>query len=186
MPGDEWQQFANLRLLFAYMFTHPGTKLLFMGGEFGQRAEWNFKNSLDWHLLENESNRGMSHLVADLNKLYKSEPALFDKQFSPEGFQWLDTTDTDNCVLFYTRRGFNKSDDVFILLNLTPVPCSNYRVGVPKAETYVEVFNSDDSRYWGSGIVNQNIKTEAIESHSQAQSVVLNLPPLGAIVIKLK
>jgi 1,4-alpha-glucan branching enzyme len=186
MPGDEWQQFANLRLLFAYMFTHPGTKLLFMGGEFGQRAEWDFKTSLDWHLLENEPNKGMSHLVADLNKLYKSEPALFDKQFSPEGFQWLDTSDTENCVLFYTRRGFDKSDDVFILLNLTPVPYSNYRVGVPKAETYVEIFNSDDARYWGSGMVNQGIKTEEIESHSQAQSVVLNLPPLGAVVIKSK
>lgn len=186
MPGDEWQQFANLRLLFAYMFTHPGTKLMFMGGEFGQRAEWDFEKSLDWHLLENESNKGMAQLVADLNKLYKAEPALFDKQFSSEGFQWLDTSDTENCVLFYTRRGFDKSDDVFILLNLTPVPRSNYRVGVPKAATYVEIFNSDDSKYWGSGVVNPDIKTEEIESHGQAQSVALSLPPLGAVVIKSK
>lgn len=184
MPGDEWQQFANLRLLFAYMFTHPGTKLMFMGGEFGQRAEWDFKTSLDWHLLENDSNKGINKLVADLNKLYKTEPALFDKQFSPEGFQWLDTADTENCVLYYARRGLNKADDVFVLLNLTPVPRSNYRIGVPKAGAYSEIFNSDDTRYWGSGVVNKDIKTEEVAAHGEPQSVVLNLPPLGAVIIK--
>lgn len=186
MPGDEWQKFANLRLLFSYMFTHPGTKLMFMGGEFGQRAEWNFKTSLDWHLLEQDSHKGVNRLVADLNKLYKSEPALFDKQFSAEGFQWLDTTDTENCVVYYTRRGLDKADDVFILLNLTPVPRNDYRIGVPEVGTYVEVFNSDSQAYWGSGITNTNKETEEVTSHGQPQSISLQLPPLAAVVLKKK
>lgn len=187
MPGDEWQQFANLRLLFSYMFTHPGTKLLFMGGEFGQRAEWNFQQSLDWHLLEhNESNKGIARAIKDLNELYKSEPAMFDKQFSHEGFQWLDTSDRENCVLYYTRKGLNSDEDIFILLNLTPIPRHDYRIGVPKTGTYVEIFNSDKSEYWGSGVVNQNTRTDAIASHGQAQSIAVSLPPLGAVIFKAK
>ncbi len=185
MPGDDWKKFANLRLLFTYMFTHPGTKLLFMGGEFGQRAEWNFKNSLDWHLLEYDSHKGVKNLITDINALYRSEPALFDRQFSPEGFQWLDTSDRENCVLYFARKGNHDKEKVLILLNLTPVPRENYRIGVYDKGTYREIFNSDHSRYWGSGIGNGDVYTEDIPSHGFGQSVRLTLPPLAGIVLKL-
>jgi 1,4-alpha-glucan branching enzyme len=182
MPGDEWQKFANLRLLYTYMYTHPGTKLLFMGGEFGQAEEWNFLNSLDWHLLEYDNHKGISNLVKEINHIYKSEPALYDKQFSPEGFAWLDTTDRENCVVYYQRKGLD--ENVLIILNLTPVPRPGYRIGVPEDKTYKEIFNSDKSEFWGSGISNPKIKTEKITSHGQAQSIEISLPPLGAIILK--
>jgi 1,4-alpha-glucan branching enzyme len=182
MPGDQWQKFANLRLLFAYMFTHPGTKLLFMGGEFGQTAEWNFKQSLDWHLLQYDNHKGISNVIRALNKIYTSEPALFDKQFSGEGFDWLDTTDSENCVLYYRRKGLN--DEVLILLNLTPVPRQNYRVGVPKDKQYSEILNTDHADFWGSGISNADIKTEKIAAHGFEQSIAITLPPLGAVILK--
>jgi len=182
MPGDEWQKFANLRLLFSYMFTHPGTKLIFMGGEFGQSGEWNFLNSLDWHLLEYPSHQGIKQVVTDLNHLYKSEPALFDKQFSSEGFAWLDTSDRENAVVYYKRKGLDS--EILIVLNLTPLPKSNYRIGVPENKNYSEIFNSDHPKYWGSGITNDQITTENIESHGFSQSISLSLPPLGAIVLK--
>lgn len=182
MPGDQWQKFANLRLLFAYMFTHPGTKLLFMGGEFGQTAEWNFKQSLDWHLLQYDNHKGISNVIRALNKIYTSEPALFDKQFSGEGFDWLDTTDSENCVLYYRRKGLD--DEVLILLNLTPVPRQNYRVGVPKDKQYSEILNTDHADFWGSGISNADIKTEKIAAHGFEQSIAITLPPLGAVILK--
>ena len=182
MPGDEWQKFANLRLLFSYMYTHPGSKLLFMSGEFGQSEEWNFLKSLDWHLLNYDNHKGVNLLVQDLNKVYRAEPALFDKQFSPEGFDWLDTTDTENCVVYYRRKGLN--EEVLVLLNLTPLPKNNYRIGVPKNKEYVEILNSDDRKYWGSGLTNEKIKTEPIKAHGFDQSIVINIPPLGAIILK--
>jgi 1,4-alpha-glucan branching enzyme len=183
MPGDDWQKFANLRLLFSYMFTHPGTKLLFMGGEFGQRSEWNFEKSLDWHLLENhDSHKGIKNLISDLNSLYRTETALFDKQFNAEGFAWLDTSDRENCVVYYKRKGL--TDEILVLLNLTPVPRENYRIGVPENKHYSEIFNSDSSKYWGSGMTNENIKTEVITAHGCLQSLVINIPPLGAVVLK--
>lgn len=182
MPGDEWQKFANLRILFSYMFTHPGSKLLFMGGEFGQSEEWNFLKSLDWHLLKYDSHKGINLLVQDLNKVYRSEPALFDKQFSPEGFDWLDTSDTENCVVYYRRKGLN--DEVLVLLNLNPLPKTKYRIGVPKNKEYNEILNSDDSKYWGSGITNGKLTTEAIKAHGFDQSIEISLPPLGAVLLK--
>ncbi|MCP9746284.1 1,4-alpha-glucan branching protein GlgB [Lacihabitans sp. CS3-21] len=182
MPGDEWQKFANLRILFSYMFTHPGSKLLFMGGEFGQSEEWNFLKSLDWHLLNYDSHNGINLLVQDLNKVYRSEPALFDKQFSSEGFDWLDTTDTENCVVYYRRKGLN--EEVLVLLNLNPLPKTKYRIGVPKNKEYNEILNSDDSKYWGSGITNGKITTEAIKAHGFDQSIEISLPPLGAVILK--
>ncbi len=184
MPGDEWQKFANLRLLFTYMFTHPGTKLVFMGGEFGQLREWDFKNSLDWHLLENDNHAGIKRVVTDLNHLYKKHPALFDKQFSPEGFAWLDTSDRENAVVYFKRKG--QSEELLIILNLTPVPRNNYRIGVPENKNYDELFNSDDRKYWGSGIINEKLITETIPCHGFNQSIALNLPPLGGIVLKVK
>ena len=182
MPGDEWQKFANLRLLFSYMFTHSGSKLLFMGGEFGQSEEWNFLKSLDWHLLNYDSHKGINLLVQDLNKVYRAQPALFDKQFSSEGFDWLDTTDTENCVVYYRRKGLN--EEVLVILNLTPLPKSNYRIGVPQNKVYTEILNSDDKKYWGSGVTNSALKTEEIKAHGFEQSVTLNIPPLGAVILK--
>ena len=133
MPGDEWQRFANLRLLYAYMFTHPGTKLLFQGAEFAQNGEWNFQQSLDWHLLQYKPHHGVQSLIRDLNKLYKTEPALFEKQFSAEGFEWIDYNDSENSVLVYLRKGENCNNDLLIALNMTPVPRVAYRVGVPRS-----------------------------------------------------
>ena len=186
MPGDQWRKFANLRLLFTYMFTHPGTKLLFMGGEFAQYAEWDFERSLDWHLLEHQPNKGVNELMKDLNKLYRSEASLFDKQFSPDGFEWIDTSDRENAVIVYARKGFNEKDTTVIILNFTPVPRSPYRIGVPAAGTYEEVFNSDNQKYWGTGVVNGNVKTDKIPTHGKDNSIEISLPPLGGIVFRLK
>ena len=185
MPGDEWQKFANLRLLFAYMFTHPGTKLIFMGGEFGQFREWNYGTSLDWHLLDSPLNKGMKNCVQALNHLYRNEPALYELGFSHEGFEWIDTQDRENSVLIYTRKGNDPADQIVVLLNLTPVPREGYRVGIPCSGTWREIFNSDDSRYAGSGYVNsESCSSEGISWHGKASSITVNLPPLGAIVLK--
>ncbi|NBA87523.1 1,4-alpha-glucan branching protein GlgB [Emticicia sp. CRIBPO] len=185
MPGDDWKKFANLRLLYTYMYTHPGTKLLFMGAEFGQRAEWNFKQSLDWNLLEHDSHRGVKSMVSDINRVYRSEPALSDKQFSPEGFQWLDTSDRENCVLYYTRKGLNSKENLLVLLNLTPLPRHQYRIGVPEKGSYQEIFNSDLGQYWGSGISNPVLHTSDVPCHGFAQSVEVTLPPLAGVILKL-
>lgn len=186
MPGDDWQKFANLRLLFTYMFTHFGTKLLFQGGEFGQSAEWNFEQSLDWHLLEQPSHQGIKKLVAALNLLYKTEPALTQKQFSPEGFSWIDTSDTNNTVVIYKREGHQAQQACIIALNLTPVPRIEYKIGVPKAGTYKEIFNSDNAEFGGTDNY-KNSKLMAIEDSWQGQgaSININLPPLGGVVIRL-
>jgi 1,4-alpha-glucan branching enzyme len=186
MPGDEWRKFANLRLLFVYMFTHPGSKLLFMGGEFGQFAEWNFEQSLDWHLLEREQNRGMKALVSDVNALYRSQSALYDKQFSPEGFEWIDASDRENCVIVYARKGLDTKETVIVVLNFTPVPRNNYRIGVPAEGNYVELLNSDALKYWGSGIVNGNRNSEKIATHGRENSIEISLPPLGGVVFKVE
>jgi 1,4-alpha-glucan branching enzyme len=181
MPGDTWQKFANLRLMFSYMFTHPGTKLVFMGGEFGQIREWNFQQSLDWHLLQNTSHNGVRLLMSDLNKLYKTVPALHKNQFNPDCFRWVDGSDTNNCVVSYMRK--HENSHVVILLNLTPNPQSGYRIGVPENKEYKELFNSDSTRYSGSGVANENIYVENTASHGFEQSVQLSLPPLGAVII---
>ncbi len=186
MPGDEWRKFANLRLMYAYMFTHPGAKLLFMGGEFAQYAEWNFAKSLDWHLLDYQPNKGVNELMKDLNKLYRSEGALYDKQFSPDGFEWLDTSDRENAVIVFARKGLIEKQNLLVILNFTPVSRPNYRIGVPYVGEYVEIFNSDDQKYWGSGTLNGTIHSDPISVHGKDHSVELTLPPLGAIVLKLK
>jgi len=186
MPGDEWQQFANLRLLFSYMFTHPGTKLLFQGGEFGQTAEWKFDISLDWHLLEYAPHKGMAACVKALNHLYKNEPALYEKQFSPDGFEWIETNDRENSVITYVRKGNNPSDTLLIVLNMTPVPRNGYRIGVPIPGAYREVFNSDSKEFFGSGVTNSDaIGSDAQNWQGREQSLSLNVPPLGATVLKV-
>lgn len=185
MPGDEWQKAANLRLLFSYMFTHPGAKLMFMGGEFGQYREWNFENSLDWHLLDNPANHGVKECVKALNHLYRSEPALYENSFSSEGFEWIDTQDKENSVLVYARKGVKRADDVLVVLNLTPVPRENYRVGVPQKGLWKELFNSDQPAYFGSGVMATSpYKSEAVSWHGKSSSILVNLPPLAALVLK--
>ncbi|GAB3943331.1 1,4-alpha-glucan branching protein GlgB [Spirosoma harenae] len=187
MPGDEWQRFANLRLLFAYMFTHSGTKLLFMGGEFGQTSEWKFDASLDWHLLEFAPHKGMAACVKALNNLYKTEPALYERNFTADGFEWIDTTDRENSVVIYSRKGNNPDDTVLVVLNMTPIPRSGYRIGIPSAGTYHEIFNSDAMEFFGSGVVNANpIGSEDQAWQGRPQSIQLSIPPLGAVVLKIK
>ncbi len=187
MPGDEWQRFANLRLLYSFMYTHPGTKLLFQGSEFGQTSEWNFQTSLDWHLLQYDVHKGAQTLVKDLNKLYKKEPALHQKQFSHEGFEWIDHGDHQNSVLTYIRKGENEQDNVIVVLNLTPVPRESYRIGLPKSGTLKEIFNSDAPKYHGSGnYKNKNLTSEVREWNGRADSLELDLPPLAMMAFKFQ
>ncbi|GAB3642715.1 1,4-alpha-glucan branching protein GlgB [Spirosoma arcticum] len=186
MPGDEWQRFANLRLLFSYMFTHSGTKLLFMGGEFGQTSEWKFDTSLDWHLLEFAPHKGTAACVKALNTLYKTEPAMYERQFTEDGFQWVDTADRENSIVSYVRKSNNPKDTLLVVLNMTPVPRANYRIGVPSAGAYHELFNSDAIEFYGSGVTNaEPIQSEEAMWHGRPQSLRINVPPLGAVVLKM-
>jgi 1,4-alpha-glucan branching enzyme len=184
MPGDEWQRFANLRLLFGYMFTHPGTKLMFMGGEFGQTAEWNFQQSLDWHLLAYDGHAGVQQFVKDLNHTYKNYPALYEKQFSPEGFQWIDYGDHENSVLTYVRKGHDEKNDLIVACNFTPILRENYRIGNPKKGKLKEILNSDDKKYGGAGNINSNIKSSAKAWHGYKKSLEITIPPLGIVILK--
>jgi 1,4-alpha-glucan branching enzyme len=185
MPGDEWQRFANLRLLYSYMFTHPGTKLLFQGAEFGQSEEWNFQQSLDWHLLQYEPHKGIQKLIKDLNTLYKTEPALYEKQFTGEGFEWIDYNDAENSVLVYIRKGNDSKDDLVIACNMTPVPREDYKMGVPRKGRLKELFNSDLKKYFGSGSYKNKIQsTKAEPWQFRDHSVTITIPPLGMVVFK--
>ncbi len=185
MPGDEWQQFANLRLMYSYMFTHPGTKLLFMGAEFGQGDEWNYQHSLQWHVLEYPNHQGVSETIKVLNHLYKTEPALYEKAFDPAGFEWIDGGNANDSVLVYTRKGHDANNDLVIVLNMTPVSRHDFRIGVPAAGNWKEIFNSDAHNFWGSGITNTTaLKSEAVSWHGRDNSINVILPPLGASVFK--
>ncbi|TZF82575.1 1,4-alpha-glucan branching protein GlgB [Pedobacter sp. BS3] len=185
MPGDDWQRFANLRLLYTYMFTHPGTKLLFMGDEFAQSSEWNYAQSLDWHLLEYAPHVGVSKLVKSLNALYRSEPALFERSFSADGFEWIDVNDAANSVLVYARKGNWPDDELIIVLNMTPVVRNDFRIGVPGAGEWKEIFNSDSPVYNGSGISQKGkLTAEAILWMNKQHSLAIQLPPLAGIVLK--
>lgn len=187
MPGDEWRRFANLRLLFGYMYTHPGTKLLFMGGEFGQTSEWNHDHSLDWHLLQYAPHKGVQSLMKDLNALYKQEPALYKYAFEERGFEWVDYSDHQNSVMIYQRKADERDELLLVICNFTPQTLSQYRVGVPYRGQWKEIFNSDDLKYGGSGALNQgNLNTSPIKYHNRDYSVALTLPPLGITVIKLE
>ena len=185
MPGDEWQQFANLRLLLSYMFTHSGTKLLFMGGEFGQTSEWKFDGSLDWHLLQYAPHQGMKECVKALNRIYRTEPALYERNFTSDGFEWLSMDDRENSIVSYARYGNEPDETVVVVLNMTPVPRRNYRIGVPQAGTWAEIFNSDHIHYYGSGVTNPNpVTTDPQGWHHRPQSIEISLPPLGVTVLK--
>ncbi len=185
MPGDEWQKFANLRLLYTYMFTHPGTKLLFMGSEFAQGKEWNFQHSLDWHLMQYDCHQGMKETVKSLNQLYRGEPALYEKAFDWSGFEWVDGGNKEQSVLVYARHGNDEDNDVVVALNMTPVIRENYRIGVPAAGEWREIFNSDKKEFWGSGVENPYAINSQQESwHFKDNSIVVTLPPLAGVVFK--
>ena len=185
MPGDEWQQFANLRLLYSFMFTHPGTKLLFMGAEFGQGTEWNFQQSLEWYVLQYPNHNGIKETVKALNKLYRSEPALYEKGFDYTGFEWIDGGNANDSILVYARKGYNEDDDLVVVLNMTPVIRHDFRVGVTQAGDWKEIFNSDAENLWGSGILNSNpVSSEAINWHGRDNSINITIPPLGASIFK--
>ncbi len=187
MPGDDWQRFANLRLLYGYMYAHPGTKLLFMGGEFGQYAEWNHNNGLDWHLLDNDLHLGVQHFIKDLNSFYKKAPALYDYAFENKGFQWIDYSDTTNSVILFMRKGQNELDTLVVACNFTPAVRSNYRIGVPLRGYWKEVVNSDETKYQGSGVINTGkISSSPVAFHGHHYSVNLTLPPLGISIIKFE
>jgi 1,4-alpha-glucan branching enzyme len=185
MPGDEWQKFANLRVLYAYMFTQPGTKLLFMGNEFAQTHEWDFKNSLDWHLLNHPPHIGMQKTVRAINKLYKSEPALYEHSFSHEGFEWLNADDSQNSVYIYIRKGTKAKDTLIVILNLTPVYREGYRLGLPFKAKWKEIFNTDAEEFFGSGKSNAGLlHPEEEECNGREYSIVIDVPPLAALVLK--
>jgi len=185
MPGDDWQKFANLRLLFGYMFTQPGKKLLFMGCEFGQWSEWNHEKSLDWHLLEHSPHRGVQLWVKHLNQLYRTERALYENDFSTDGFEWIDCNDSENCILIMLRKGNLPEDSLVIILNFTPVPREGYRLGVPHDGNWKEILNSDSKIFFGSGLENKSsCVAESTKWHGQPYSVCLTLPPLSVIILK--
>ncbi len=188
MPGDLWQRFANLRCLYGYMWGHPGKKLLFMGGEFGQWREWNFAESLDWHLLEPPSDphhAQLQDLLRDLNSLYQREPALSALDYDAEGFSWIDPHDSDNSVVSFMRRSKDPADTLIFVCNFTPVPRHGYRVGVPVAGEYYELINSDANRYGGSGLENlQPMPSGPVFWQSCPHSILLTLPPLSTIILK--
>nr|MBP8793079.1 1,4-alpha-glucan branching protein GlgB [Lutibacter sp.] len=186
MPGDEWQRFANLRLLYGYMFTHPGTKLLFMGSEFGQYNEWDFQSSLDWNLLEFEPHQNMKNYFSDLNAFYRATPALFEVPFSQDGFEWISYDDSQNSVMSYIRKGKNEKEKVVVVCNFTPTTLENYTIGIPNKGTLTEIFSSDDKKYGGSGVTNTSLKIKKTSWNGRDYSVELTLPPLGITILELK
>lgn len=187
MPGDDWQKFANLRLLFGYMYAQPAKKLLFMGGEFGDWREWYHEESLQWHLLAYLPHAGLQKWVQDLNHLYRNEPALHELDFEPAGFEWIDCNDSEGSIVSLIRKGRSINDLLLIVCNFTPVPRPNYRVGVPRGGYWQEVLNSDAPEYGGSGWGNLGgVEAVPVSFHGRPYSLNLTLPPLGAFFFKSK
>jgi 1,4-alpha-glucan branching enzyme len=185
MPGDLWQQFANLRLLFGYHYAHPGKKLLFMGQEFAQRHEWSEARSLDWHLLQHDSHRGIQRLVTDLNKLYAAQPALHQVDFDWHGFEWLDANDADNSVLSFLRHGKDPASLLAVVVNATPVVREGYLIGVPQPGFYAEILNTDAGIYGGSNVGNLGgVHAENIPHMAHPYSIALTLPPLATLFLR--
>ena len=186
MPGDMWRQFANLRLLYGYMYGHPGKKMLFMGGEFAQREEWTETTSLEWNLLQYPPHQGVQRLVTDLNALQKHESALHEVDFNWQGFEWLDCNDADNSVLSFERHGRDSRESVVVVANFTPVVREDYRVGVPEPGLYREILNTDSERYGGSNVGNLGgVNSEPLPWNDRPFSIKLRLPPLGVVFFKL-
>ena len=183
MPGDEWQRFANLRLLYTLMFTYPGKKLLFMGSEFAQGTEWCFNRNLDWYVLQYPHHQGVQSLVKDLNQLYTSQPALYQHDFEHQGFEWIDCHDVQQSVISYRRK--SADEDLIVILNFTPVPRHDYRIGVPAAGSYSTIFNSDSQYYDGSNLGDAVCVSEPLAWMNQPHSITVTLPPLAGIILKL-
>jgi 1,4-alpha-glucan branching enzyme len=185
MPGDEWQKFANLRLMYTYMWTHPGAKLLFMGDEFGQTAEWNYKSELQWELLQFDCHRLLKDCVGELNRLLKSEPALYQNQFNMDGFEWVDLNHRAESVMVFKRKGKKKTDDLLVILNMTPVVRNDWEIYVSGKLYKQEIFNSDKTIYWGTGnVFNPEIRSELVDKGQKKYRVTVNLPALGGIILK--
>jgi len=185
MPGDEWQKFANLRLLYTYMWTHPGAKLLFMGNEFGQSKEWNYKSELQWDLLQFDCHRLLKDCVCELNNLLKSEPALYQHQFSHDGFEWVDLSNREESVIVFKRKGKKKSDELLVILNMTPVVRNDWTIYVCGKIYKKEIFNSDQAIYWGTGdVFNPEIRSEMVDKDQKKYRVTVNLPALSGIILK--
>jgi 1,4-alpha-glucan branching enzyme len=183
-PADDWQKAATLRALYGFMYAHPGKKLMFMGAEFGQGREWNYDQSLDWHLLERPFHGGIHRFVKDLNRIYAAEAALHDVDFDPSGFQWIDCNDNENSVVSFIRRA-RSGEEVVAVVNFTPVPRDGYRIGVPAAGAYEELINSDAELYGGSNLGNAGVVfTEPLPSHGFGHSLRLQLPPLGCLLLR--
>jgi len=185
MPGDNWQKFANLRLLYTYMFSHPGAKLLFMGNEFGATSEWNYKSELQWYLLDNDSHKMLRDCVKDLNYLLKDEPAFYEKQFENAGFEWVDLNHREESIVVYKRTCNKPENDILVVLNLTPVPRFGFEVTVKDKKDWKEIFNSDAKKYWGAGdVYNTDIISQRVKKDDDYFKLQLNLPPLGGIFLK--
>ncbi len=185
MPGDEWQRFANARAFLSYMYGHPGKKLLFMGCEIGQTSEWNSENEVEWWLLDYEVHRQFQTFCVALNNLYRSEPALYEVDFQPAGFEWIDFHDSENSIISFVRRSKRSEDYLVFVCNFTPVPHQGYRIGLPESGLHREIFNSDSEMFGGSNLGNGGfVRAEPTQSHGKPASAKLILPPLGVIVLK--
>jgi 1,4-alpha-glucan branching enzyme len=185
MPGDDWQKFANLRVLFGYMFAQPAKKLLFMGGEIGQWNEWNHDSSVDWHLMEYAPHQGLQRWVADLNHLYRREAPLYERDFEPAGFEWVDCSDSEQSVVALIRSAESTRDLLLVACNFTPVPRNNYRLGVPRRGFWTEILNSDAKDYGGSGQGNLGkVEARPVPFHGKPYSLNITLPPLSVLFFK--
>jgi 1,4-alpha-glucan branching enzyme len=185
MPGDDWQKFANLRLLYGYMYAQSGKKLLFMGGEFGQWQEWYHEVSLDWHLLQYAPHAGLQKWVTDLNHTYRGEPALHELDTDPGGFEWIDCSDSQQSTLALLRKGRSTEGLVLVAANFTPVPRTGFRVGVPREGYWREILNSDASEYGGSGMGNGGgVEAQPVPWHGRPYSLELTLPPLAVVWLR--
>jgi 1,4-alpha-glucan branching enzyme len=185
MPGDDWQKLANLRLLFGYMYTQPGKKLLFMGGEIGQRSEWSHDRSIDWHLLEHAPHQGLQRWVRDLNTLYRGEPCLHELDCAPGGFEWIDCNDSEQSTLAFLRHGTQPDEAILVAANFTPVPRHNFRIGVPWGGEWKEILNSDAPLYGGSGQGNMGgVRAAPIAWHGRTHALNVTLPPLAVVMFK--
>lgn len=185
MPGDKWQKFANLRAYYGFMWSYSGKKLLFMGNDIGQYREWDYDSSLEWEALNYPSHAGLQRFVRDMNLVYRNEPALYENDFSQDGFKWIAANDSDNSVLPFIRLGRDSNNFLIIVCNMTPLVRENYTIGVPTAGKYMEIINSDLDIYWGSGFhKNENLSARAESSHGMNFSLRLTLPPLSTIILK--
>jgi 1,4-alpha-glucan branching enzyme len=185
MPGDEWQKYANLRLLYGFMFGHPGKKLLFMGDEFGQWSEWNHDASLEWNVLKDFLHGGVARWLRDLNTLYRARPSLYELDFEAGGFQWIDAKDWERSIISFVRRGRQPHDRIVFACNFTPVPRHNYRIGVPSGGKWRELLNSDAPMYGGSGQGNfGGAEAAPLPIHGQPYSLNITIPPLGIVVFE--